>query len=192
MKMKLFIPFGLLMMFFLFWKPLDASACSCMMLPPPEDALNEADAVFSGEVVKIIENGKITKGSGKTVHFKVNEVWKGTNESEVVITTGNNEGDCGIPFEEGQKYLVYATMSDMYVNNTLSTTICHRTTEFAGASGDLNALGEGREVSDANSSLDEVEDENNIPWWAFTIFVFGLLAIFIGFRYKIKQKNTRS
>ena len=190
MKMKLFIPFGLLVMIFLFWKPLDASACSCMMLPPPEDALNEADAVFSGEVVKIIENGKITKGSGKTVHFKVNEVWKGTNESEVVITTGNNDGDCGIPFEEGQKYLVYATMSDMYVDNTLATTICHRTTQIAYATEDLNVIGEGQEVSGQQEN--KGEDEQSLPWLIYVVFLLGLIAIFTMYRVKANKNKPRS
>lgn len=190
--MKLFIPIGLLVMIFLFWKPSDAAACSCMMPPPAEDALNEAEAVFSGEVIEIIENGKITSGYGKTVHFKVNEVWKGTNKSEMVITTGNNDGDCGISFVRGQKYLVYASMSDMYVTNTLTTTICNRTTELASATGDIYALGEGQAVSDTSSPEDEVEDEKSIPWWAFALFILGLIAIFIGFRFKKTQTKTRS
>lgn len=179
-------------MLFLIWEPLDAAACSCMMPPPAEDALNEAEAVFSGEVIEVIENGKITSGYGKTVHFKVNEVWKGTNKSEMVVTTGNNDGDCGIPFVRGQKYLVYASTSDMYVTNTLSTTICNRTTELANATGDIYALGEGQAVSDSSSPEDEVEDENTIPWWAFAIFILGLVAIYIGFRFKKTQTKTRS
>lgn len=178
------IPIGLLFLIFLWWKPIEASACSCVMPPPPKDALNNSDAVFNGEVVKIIENGKLIRGNGKTIHFKVDKVWKGTDESEVVITTGNHDGDCGIPFEKGQKYLVYAATSDMYVPNTLSTTICHRTTELSGASEDLNALGEGQEV--------QVEDGDSIPWRTLAIFILGLLAIFIGYRFKNRQKNARS
>jgi hypothetical protein len=163
------------------------------MPPPPEDALEEADAVFSGEVVEIIENQKLFGGSyGKTVHFKVDKAWKGTDESEMVITTGNNGGDCGFSFEKGQKYLVYGSASNMYVEGTLSTTICHRTTELAGATDDLNALGEGEEVSKASSQRkDQVEDKDVIPWWAFAVFVVGLIAVNIGFRYKKSQKNTR-
>ncbi|WP_432357959.1 hypothetical protein [Sporosarcina sp. UB5] len=177
---------GLMFILLLWWKPLEASACSCIMPPPPEDALDQADAVFSGEVVEVIENGKLVGGYGKTVHFKVDEVWKGIDESEAVITTGLHDGDCGIPFVKGQKYLVYASKSDMYVKNTLSTTICHRTTELAYATEDLNALGEGQEVSSSEEVIDE--DEAVIPWLTFVIFVVGLIAIFIAFRYK----KTRS
>lgn len=186
MKVRYLLSFGLLFILFLWWKPLDASACSCVMAPPPEEALDKADAVFSGEVVEIIENGKLIRGKGKTIHFKVDEVWKGIDESEAVITTGLHDGDCGVPFEKGKKYLVYASMSDMYVANTLSTTICHRTTELAYATEDLNVLGEGQEAS---SPRDETEDEVSLPLWPFALFILGLVAIFIGFRYK-KSKNV--
>ncbi|MCG7344509.1 hypothetical protein MHZ92_10210 [Sporosarcina sp. ACRSL] len=189
MRMKLFIPFGIMMVIFLLWKPLDASACSCMMPPPPEDAMNEADAVFTGEVVEVIENGKLIRGSGKTVHFKVDKAWKGTDDSEMVITTGFGGGDCGIPFEKGQKYLVYASTSDMYVSNTLSTTICHRTTEIAYATEDLNAIGEGQEVSGQQDSADEVDQ--SFPWWAFVVFILGLVAIFILFKVKNNKNKAR-
>lgn len=191
MRVKKIIPIGLLFLILLWWKPLDASACSCVMPPPPEDALDEANVVFSGEVVEIIENKKLFGGSyGKTVHFKVDKAWKGTVESEMVITTGNDDGDCGFSFEKGQNYLVYASISNMYVEGTLSTTICHRTTKISNATEDLNALGEGQEVSSLQEGL--VEDETAFPWWIFTIFMFGLVILLIGFRYKKSHKNARS
>lgn len=175
----------------LWWKPLDASACSCVMPPPPEDALNEANAVFSGEVVEIIENKKLFGGSyGKTVHFKVDKAWKGAVESEMIITTGNDGGDCGFAFEKGRNYLVYASMSNMYVEGTLSTTICHRTTELSSATEDLNALGEGQEVISLQEGLGE--DETDSPWLVFTIFMLGIVILVIGSRYKKSQKNARS
>ncbi|WP_339251114.1 hypothetical protein NSQ43_13860 [Sporosarcina sp. FSL W8-0480] len=183
MKVRYLLSFGLLFILFLWWKPLDAYACSCVMAPPPEEALDQADAVFTGEVVEIIENGKLIRGYGKTIHFKVNEVWKGIEGSEAVVTTGLHDGDCGLPFEKGKKYLVYASMSDMYVANTLSTTICHRTTELAYATEDINVLGEGQEVSSPHEEA-ETEDEENLPIWPFALFILGLVAIFIGYRYK--------
>lgn len=160
------------------------------MPPPPEDALDNADAVFSGEVVKVIENKGIMRGYGNIVHFKVDKAWKGTEDSEMIITTGYGGGDCGISFEEGQQYLVYASASDMYEAGTLSTTICHRTTGISGATEDLNALGEGREVGSTHESRDE--KESSFPWWAFAIFIVGLIFIFIGFQYKKLKKNASS
>lgn len=190
MRVKKIFFIGLLFLSLLWWKPLDASACSCVMPPPPEDALNEANAVFSGEVVEVIENKKLFGGSyGKTVHFKVDKAWKGTVESEMIITTGNDGGDCGFAFEKGQNYLVYASMSNMYVEGTLSTTICHRTTELSSATEDLNTLGEGQEVISLQEDLGE--DETDFPWWLFTIFMLGLVILVIGFRYKKSQKNAR-
>lgn len=161
------------------------------MPPSPEEALDEADAVFSGEVLEIVENKKFFGGSyGRTVHLKVDKNWKGIDESVTSITTGYADGDCGYFFEEGQKYLVYASASNMYVPGTLSTTICHRTTELSNAAEDLNALGEGREVSNADSPRETLDED--IPWLGFGFFVLGLLAIFLGFQYKKKQKNARS
>lgn len=161
------------------------------MPPPPEDALNKADAVFSGEVLEIVENKKFFGGSyGRTVHFKVDKNWKGTNESETAITTGYDGGDCGYSFEKGQKYLVYASASNMYVPGTLSTTICHRTTELTNATEDLNALGEGREVSSPKEVVGE--DKATFPWWAIATFILGLIAIFIAFRFNNSHKNARS
>lgn len=192
------IPFGLLFLVFLWWKPLDASACSCISPPPPEVALDKADAVFSGEVVEITENERIIRGYGNNIHFKVDKVWKGTDASEIVVTTGYGGGDCGISFEKGQQYLVYATLSDMYVKNALSTTICHRTTEISSATEDLNALGEGQEVSEPEASETFVESTNrekdkkaDFPWWAFVVFIVGLIIIYIGFIYKNSEKSAR-
>lgn len=187
MKVKYLMAFGLLFILFLWWKPLDASACFCVASPPPKKALKEADAVFSGEVVEIIDNRKFVRGKGKTIHFKVDKVWKGIDESEAVVTTGFDTEGCGFPFEEGKKYLVYATMSDRFVANTLTTSICRRTTELAYATEDLNVLGEGQEVS----SLKVDKGETALPIWPFVLFIIGLVVIFIGFRYKKSQKNAR-
>ncbi|MCM3711317.1 hypothetical protein [Sporosarcina luteola] len=191
MRCKNILPVGLMLLVLLWWKPLDVSACSCIMPPSPEEALDKADAVFSGEVVEIVENKKFFGGAyGRTVHLKVDKAWKGIKESETSITTGYDDGDCGYSFEKGQKYLVYASASNMYVPGTLSTTICHRTTELSNAAEDLNELGEGQEVSN-DGSQEETLDEGIIRWWVFGLFVLGLLAIFLGFRYKNKRKKAR-
>ncbi|MDN4606954.1 hypothetical protein [Sporosarcina highlanderae] len=192
MRVRYVLSFGLLFMLFIWWKPLDASACSCIAPPPPEDALEKANAVFTGEVVEIEEKRKLFGGFiGKKVQFKVDKAWKGIDESEIVISTGQSDGDCGFSFVKGQKYLVYASVSSMYEENnySLSTTICHRTTELTNATADLNALGEGQEVTSPEESQDD--DEAALPWWTFALFVLGLVAIFYGFRYKKAQKNAR-
>jgi hypothetical protein len=188
-RIKLGVQIVFMAMIFLLWNPMDASACSCIMPPPPEDALNEADAVFSGEVVEIIENGKFTKGYGKIVHIKVDEVWKGINDSEVVITTGNNDGDCGYPFEKGRNYLIYASKSDMYVNNSLSTTICNRTTQIASAAEDLKAIGEGQIATGHESN---VEDEQSLQWWVYVMILLAFTAVFAMYKVKKDKSKTRS
>lgn len=146
LRKRLILPFLILSIALFLWKPTDAAACSCMMPPPPDQALNDANAVFSGEVIDITDNMKLINGNGRTVKFKVDESWKGIENGEVAITTGNNEADCGFPFEVGQSYLVYTSNNGMYDSKTLTTSICSRTVKLANATEDLNVLGEGEKI----------------------------------------------
>ena len=105
----------------------DVFACSCS-LPTKRQSLNKqiktsyknADAIFYGEVTEV------TQLSGTfyvTVKFKVEKSWKNLYQEQVIIQTGQGNGDCGYRFEIGSKYLVYA-----YGNsNKLRTDNCTRT-----------------------------------------------------------------
>ena len=131
------IAFCLLAIFVVFYRPLPAAACSCMVLPPADIALSEATAVFSGEVMTI-EKGKGVDGeSGKTVRFKVAEVWKGVDNADISVFTGNDSAGCGIDFTIGKEYLVYAHNWDMDGKSVLSTTLCDRTAELTNATDDI-------------------------------------------------------
>lgn len=190
---RLIIPLCFVAVFIVGGKPSEVSACSCVMPPPPEEALNSADAVFSGEVVDIVDNKGMLNGNGVTVYFEVDESWKGINKSEVSVTTGYNDGDCGFPFEVGQSYLVYASTGDMYRSNALSTTICQRTTNLANATEDLNVLGEGEKVEESN---EKVEDNNDLLSWSTMKFILVALLVLVAsfyFTWRIKQnKRARS
>lgn len=182
---RLILPFLILSIALFLWKPTDAAACSCIMPPPPDQALNEANAVFSGEVIEITDNRNLINGNGRTVIFKVDENWKGIENGEVAITTGNNEADCGFPFEVGQSYLVYASKNGMYDSNSLSTTICNRTVQLANANEDLNVLGKGEKI-DTETKV----DDSNANWisWATLLLVTILFVLTIVY---IKNKKTR-
>nr|MBA3951825.1 hypothetical protein [Rubrobacter sp.] len=72
------------------------------------------------------------------VTFEVEEAWKGASEGSVVVYGQGPEPSCGIDFERGETYLVYAYRSDGY----LGTDYCGRTKplSFAGSDvGELNA-----------------------------------------------------
>ncbi|MBT2642917.1 hypothetical protein J7I80_11825 [Bacillus sp. ISL-41] len=151
--------------------PAITSACSCAELPTAEEEMERSDAIFSGKVIEIKEE-KVKGYMTKKVLFEVTNTWKGVDESQVVITTGQGGGDCGFRFIEGQEYLVYAKESDMYGANSLTTTMCDRTNALRALQDDLEVLGAGEtptEKADLSSS-----NQNPAP---FYLWIAGALAV---------------
>ena len=83
-------------------------ACSCVMPGTPQEEMGNADAVFSGEVVKIEES----LNTGYDVTLQVLEAWKGVDSNLVKVHTGMGGGDCGFGFKEAEEYVVYASLTD--------------------------------------------------------------------------------
>jgi hypothetical protein len=132
----------------LLFKPAVGLACTCELPQPgvkPKQAVTQArekaKAVFSGEVVEIIENPRVFYVE---VRFRVESSWKQARTDELILRTGRGGGDCGYRFEVGEHYLVYAYGSD---ENRLETNICQRTKKLADAENDLKLLGKARTVS---------------------------------------------
>ena len=120
----------------------NAHACSCISVPL-EEHLRTSDAVFSGEVVGIDEND-LSPGAGPQlgkVTFDVSGVWKGASEEPVAVYGQGPEASCGIDFEEGESYLVYAYRSNGDGTNPLQTDLCNATKPLAAAERDLRVLG---------------------------------------------------
>lgn len=104
----------------------NAVACSCVASLEPEkkqirNAFNGAAAIFSGEVVEIIESP--TDKNSWLVKLKVAKLWKGESKREITITTAKENSMCGYSFEVGEKYLVYANgiKNDLFVENCSRT-----------------------------------------------------------------------
>src|SRR5262245_25699747 len=101
---------------YLFFTTPDALACTCE-LPRPGTTLKQAvtqardksKAVFSGEVLEII---RYPKSLSLEVKFRVENSWKQVRTNQVVIHTGRGGGDCGYQFEIGERYLIYAYLSN--------------------------------------------------------------------------------
>jgi hypothetical protein len=187
MKKKLSVfPFCLVILLMLFLKPLPIAACSCAIQPSVDEGFSHSQAVFSGEVTGKKENSRLSGGYGKTVYFKVNETWKGINETEVAISTGSGGGDCGIAFVEGKKYLVYASISDMYGDKSLTSIICSRTTELGNAAEDIDILGQGQ-VPTQDMKPGE-KGKTNVLIGGGVVFIVGLLGIFGWYRIKRNEK----
>lgn len=125
-----------------------AYACSCLRPGPPLAELDQATAVFAGEVSDIKRTS-----TGVEVSFSVSEVWKGDLNPTLVITTGPHSAACGYPFEIGQDYLVYAYGGD---NARLGANLCSLTALLSTAGEDLAELGDGVPPTLAEPSPPEV------------------------------------
>jgi hypothetical protein len=119
-----------------------ALACKCMM-PPPEAAREHAAAVFEGQVTDIVdEPGANGSSMGKKlVTLSLVRTWKGVEKEEVVkVRTSDSSASCGIDFEKGKSFLVYASQGE---SGGLEAGACGRTRPMADAAEDLAALGGG-------------------------------------------------
>ena len=115
-----------------------------------KDALSEARAVFSGKILKI-KRGIPTDADAAPpvqVTFKVSKVWKNVKTEKVIVMTDRDiYGMCGMPFEVGESYLVYAC--EWKEADGLGTGQCTRTIEMSLAEDDLKVSGEGKALKRA-------------------------------------------
>ena len=121
-------------------------ACTCIAPRTPTEERDASVFVFSGEVIRI-DTVIIQSFQMRNVRFRLQRFWKGADSTRVDVLTGLADPDCGVPFEVGKAYLVYAL--DFYLEDPQAfyTNICTRTTLFSLANEDLEALGEGTPVA---------------------------------------------
>lgn len=136
----------------------DAHACSCAGPSTPEEQLQESDVVFSGEVLDARDNPSPTAPGLHLgpVSFDVEESWKGASEEQVVVLGYGESSSCGIDFQKGERYLVYATYGGQGEDTALTTGICQGTKLLTAAEGDLEALGPAElELPETEEGSDE-------------------------------------
>lgn len=133
MKNKFSIPIFSLVIMFLLGSFTKVFACSCLEERPVCEAFGDAKAVFVGEVIggKSAErmSDLLKDGSGERPFiFKVKEAFLGSKiDKEIAISTGSGFGDCGVPFQKGETYLVYA----YEYKGRLQTSICTRSAHIS-------------------------------------------------------------
>jgi hypothetical protein len=88
-------------------------------------------------------------GYGYVVHFKVARWWKGGHETQTVVRTGFDQGDCGYPFKGGEEYVVYARRNPRGEALEPIADICTKTSEAAQAMKDVARLDEARSTATA-------------------------------------------
>lgn len=166
--------------------PISAYACDCVSPPSVETELSQSDAVFSGKVIRIKDKRSAGGYIRNEIIFEVYQTWKGVDESQIKIITGQGGGDCGYHFVPDGEYLVYGRNSEMYGKSQLSTGICDRTVDLEAAKEDLRILGKGNSPNkqvdiESEDFLDKLvdidsEDQNWIVY--FIVFVVFLIGIF--------------
>lgn len=169
--------------------PIPAYACDCAPPPSVETELSQSDAVFSGKVISMKDKRSSAGYVSKEIIFEVYQTWKGVNESQIKITTGQGGGDCGYRFVPDEEYLVYGRHSEMYGKSQLSTGICDKTIELSAANDDLKILGKGdspdklvdidpEESSDNSFDNDSYKQKGSIYSITFIIFSIGIVGFF--------------
>lgn len=133
----------------IFVLPQTCFACSCLPPKPPLEAAADAAAVFQGRVTKVEQVRGSTGAESKRVTMQVSKVWKGNVTAETLVYTANDSAACGISFQQGTEYIVYASVADGTdvsgtPANSFVTGLCDRTSPIAEASDDLAALGPGQ------------------------------------------------
>lgn len=163
------------------------SACSCLPPAPPADAIKEVDAVFVGVVSDISSSDDLNVRATFTVSGSYGD--EGLS-NELGIITARDSAACGVNFEDGKEYLVYATKDE----GEYTTNLCSRTTEIGFANEDINALNslvESEEIeyftySNIVGEGDDASDSNDLTIVLGAILVLGVLG---GLSYFIYKKS---
>lgn len=146
-------------------RPQVTYACSCVVPPPPLEAMEESTAVFEGTVISMKKSSKLMQSTGDPVNvtFQTGAHWKGQVGQQVTVSTAQASESCGFEFNEGERYLVYArggaegaagTGGADGIDGTketdgkakLTVSLCSRTALYSNAQEDLNELGAGMSV----------------------------------------------
>lgn len=129
---------------FLFTLPAPVTyACDCVVSGTPSEEMEKKDAVFSGKVLTVKDRNKLStiKSSADPMEvvIAVDEIWKGIEESQVVVFTERDSASCGFEFQVGEEYLVYASKD----GDKLKASLCSRTALLSLAFDDVTELGAG-------------------------------------------------
>ncbi len=169
-----------------------AYACSCGTLPF-EEAVDWADEIFIGRVVKIeLSQELFTNEPWEywTVHLEISKKWKGTKKSKIRAVQSFNS--CEFPFEFYGEYLVFASVDgSLGWNGTrnYTTWLCSRTMDtlyFADWAKE-DWVWDDRERLD-NTFPDPVQISSFYNNWTIWLFLFfGIIGFVVQY---IRKRNT--
>ena len=161
-----------------------AYGCVCAPIRPTLEALEKADAVFTGRVVSV---GTFTSRGVWSVELGVETVWKGSVRSTTFVWV-SPEAACGYSgFRLGKKFLVYAHHANPHRvpedEDALHVSYCGRTQPLEHAGEDLREIGEGRNPGPGVTGPDSVSASRDplrsLAWWAPLLAGLAAAALII-------------
>ncbi|MBS4195686.1 hypothetical protein [Lederbergia citri] len=192
-----FISLVVMTCLFLAISPSKGFACSCLPVGTVQEGVDGSTAVFSGKVIEVVDSNKNKKVQSSAdlieVKFEVDQSWKGSNQSELIVYTERDSASCGFEFSLNKEYLVYANE----VDGKLRVSLCSRTAPLAAATEDINELGKGekplKEFSSDNGvkkSEKPAQQENDSQVYIiFTALGIGLaVGMVVGFIMKGRKR----
>ena len=84
---------------------------------------------------------------GRRLRFSIQEMLVGTPRESVLIETAASDASCGVGFEIGKQYLVYA----WGVEEPYGASVCSRTAPLSAAKNDLALLREYRHLMSSHA-----------------------------------------
>jgi hypothetical protein len=200
---SLLIPALMIFTLICFFYPEKTYACSCVYEQDSIKALDQAKAVFSGNVLEVKQ--KILDSDGileyrDAVLFNVEQSWKGISQSQVIVNTySGGQSACGNEFKAGQTYLVFANGD----NNSLQTSICSLTKELSSANLQLNQIGQGtKPIEHANlkAAMNKLDYSNKLVYvtaayhrlekYHLKEVLFGLFIMVVGIILVILRRTA--
>jgi len=115
--------------------PRMATACSCVVTRSVCQEAASSNLVFIGTV---------ESAQGTKAHFKIQNLFLQKDDDDKpaakpdYVDVSSGSGDCGIVFQKGESYLVYA--NDDEQTGRMQTNLCYRTTRLSEAGEDLPYL----------------------------------------------------
>lgn len=145
----LFQSFTVLITLLLLQPAVPTYACDCAVPDSATEALERADAVFTGKVIKL-KKEKMELAA----LIMVSESWKGTEDSQVIVYT-DSSSSCHFSFIEGEEYLLYPFEHD----GKFRVINCGRSTVIKNAEEDLLELGAGSKATNTVQLEDDFKNE---------------------------------
>lgn len=159
-------------------------ACSCIAPEPPQESLAKSAAVFSGKVTLVKSDSDLQQ----VIAIDVTNVWKGVSSNKVALTTAKDSAACGVNFEEGKEYIIYAYNNE---DGDLATSLCSRTHEVTANDEDITALGAGNPVVAPTTSVPVVSTETLQARAVLTwVTILSLLVIAVGGFAVVMRKKS--